>query len=93
MKWTLFNSTDWSAKTFGIILSSNLCCKNSTNSNINSGTTNENKSSKLCTIKILLDSGASASIERKYILQEHHKILKIKRINDQLWQGHLILLS
>ena len=55
------------------------------------------KKSKVCTIKILLhsniDSGASASIVRKDVWYERHRILKLKRINGQLWQGPLILLS
>ena len=36
----------------------------------------ENKNSKGRTIKILLDSGASASIIRKDAIYGHHKILK-----------------
>ena len=39
----------------------------------------ENKNSKVGTIKILLDNGASASIVRKDVLYERHKILKDKR--------------
>ena len=38
----------------------------------------ENKNSKVCTVKILLDSGASASIVRNDVLYERHKILKDK---------------
>ena len=64
--------------TFGIILSSNPRGKNSTNSQINPGTLDENKNSKVRTIKILLDSGANASIVRKDVLHMHHKILKDK---------------
>ena len=44
----------------------------------------ENKHSKAHTIKILLNSGASASIVRKDILHEHHRILKQKR-NVLIW--------
>ena len=39
----------------------------------------ENKNSKVRTIKILLDSGASASIVRKDVLHVRHKILKDKK--------------
>ena len=56
----LFNATDLSIITFCIILSPNPPGKNSTNSQINSGTTDENIYSKLNTIKILLDSDANA---------------------------------
>ena len=62
-----------------MILSPNSRGKKSTNSQINPGTSDENKNSKLRTIKILLDSGASASIVRKDVLHVHHKILKDKK--------------
>ena len=39
----------------------------------------KNKNSKVRTIKILLDSGSSASITRKDVLYERHKILKDKK--------------
>ena len=39
----------------------------------------ENKNSKVHTIKILLDSGAIASIIRKDVLYKCHKILKDKK--------------
>ena len=42
-------------------------------------TSNENRDSKVPTIKILLDSGASALIVRKDLLYERHKILKDKK--------------
>ena len=54
--------------TFGIILPPNPRGKNLINSQINPGTMDENKNSKVHTIKILLDSGASISIVRKDIL-------------------------
>ena len=54
--------------------------KNSTNSQINPGTKDENKNSKVCIIKISLDSGAIGSIVRKDILHERHKILKNKMV-------------
>ena len=38
------------------------------------------KKSKVCTVKILLDSGASASNELNEILHERYKILKDKNI-------------
>ena len=51
----LFNATDLSPVSFGIILSPNPRGKNPANSQINQRTTNENKTSKVSTIKILLD--------------------------------------
>ena len=48
----------------------------STNSQINPETSDENKNSKVCTIKILLDSYASASIVCKDVVHRNHKILK-----------------
>ena len=53
--------------------------KNWTNSQTNPGIPDENRSSKVCPIKILLDSDVSASIVRKDILYERHKILKDKK--------------
>ena len=70
--------------TFAIIISPNPRGKNSTNSHINPGTTDENQNSKVSTIKISLDSGASASLVRKAVLHNHNKILKIRRINGPL---------
>jgi len=75
----LFNATDLSPITFGIISSPKPRGKNSTNSQINPGSSDENKNSKVRTIKILLDSGASASIVRKDVLHVRHKILKDKK--------------
>ena len=46
---------------------------------------------KVCTINTLSDSGASASIVFKDVL--YKEFSKTKRINSQLWQGPLILLS
>ena len=48
----LFNATDLSSITFGIILSPNPRGKNSTNSQINPETVDENKNSEVCTMKI-----------------------------------------
>ena len=64
----LFIAMDLSPITFGIILPSNPRGKKSTNFQNNPGTLNENSNSKACTIKILLDSYASASIVRKDVL-------------------------
>ena len=75
----LFNATDFWPITFGIILFQNLRGKNSTNFQINPRTLDENKNSKVCTIKILLHRGASASIVRKEVLYEHHRILEDKK--------------
>ena len=72
----LFNSMNLSTITFGVILPPRLHGKILTNSQINPATSDENKYSKVHTIKILLDSGASASIVRKDALYERHKILK-----------------
>ena len=55
----LFNAKDLSPITFGVILPQNPRGKNSTNSQINPATSDDNRNSKVCTIKILLDSGAS----------------------------------
>ena len=71
----LFNATDLSPVTFSIVLSPNPRGKNSINSQINPITKDENKNSKVYTIKILLDSGASASIERKGAQYKRHRIL------------------
>ena len=59
--------------TFGIITPLDPRGKNSTNSQINSGITDENKDSKVQTIETLLDSGASASIVHKDMKYEHHR--------------------
>ena len=61
----LFNVMDLSPITFGVILPQDPQRKISTNSQINPGTSDENLISKVCTIKILLDSSASASIVDK----------------------------
>ena len=75
----LFNATHSLPRTFGIMLSLYSRGKYSTNSQIDPGIMDENWNSKVCTIKILLDSGAGASIVRKDILHERHRILKQKK--------------
>ena len=75
----LFNATELSPIAFGIILSLSPRGKESTNSQFNPGTTGENINLNVYTTKILLDSGASASIVRKDFLQERHRILKDKK--------------
>ena len=45
---------------------------------INLGTADENKNSKVCIIKILLDGGTSVSTVPKDILHESFRILKQK---------------
>ena len=75
----LFNATDLSSITFGVILPPNLRGKNSTNSQNNPGILDENTNSKIDTIKTLLDSGTSALIARGDVLFEHHRILKDKK--------------
>ena len=69
----LFNAKDLSPIAFGI------CGKNSTNSQFYPVNLDENKNSKVRSIKILLDSGAGASIVRKDELHECHQILKDKK--------------
>ena len=54
-----------------VILPINPLGKNSKKNQINPETLDENKNSKVCAIKILIDSGASALIVRKEILYEH----------------------
>ena len=61
------------------MLPPNLRGKISTNSQINPITSDENRNSKTHTIKILLDSGAGASIVRKGVLYKRHKINKDKK--------------
>ena len=63
------NATDLSPITFGVILLPKLCSKTSTNSQINPITSDENKNSKVCTNKILLDSGACASIVQRRVVR------------------------
>ena len=75
----LFNATDILPITFSVILPPNPRNLNSIYSQINPETSDENKNSEVCTIKILLDSGASASIVYKDLLYERHKILKDKK--------------
>ena len=61
-----------------MILPPNLCGKISTNSQIIPGTSDENRL-QTTYYQIPLDSGASASIVRKDVLYERHKILKDKK--------------
>ena len=61
----LFNATALTPIIFGVILPPNLRDKISTNSQNNPETLDEKKNSKVYTIKILLDNGASASIVHK----------------------------
>ena len=72
-------ATDFSPITFVITLPMNPHITISTTFQINPGTLDENKNSKVLTIKILLDSSASASIVRKDILYERFKIRKDKK--------------
>ena len=64
---------DLSPITFGVILPPKLRGKHSTNSLKNPRNLDENRSSKVRTIKILLDSGASASILHKVCHKNHKK--------------------
>ena len=72
----LFHATDLLPITFSVILPPYPSSKNSTNSQINLGTSDKNKNSKVHIIKILLDSGASVLIVRESVLYERHKIVK-----------------
>ena len=72
----LFNATDLSPITLSVIYATNPRGKNSTNSQINQTTSDENRNSKVCTVKIFLDSGASASIVHKDVLYQRHRNLK-----------------
>ena len=65
--------------TFGVILTPKIRGKISTNSQINPVNSDENKNSKASTIKILLDSGANASVVHKDMWHERHKIFKDKK--------------
>ena len=83
----ILNTTHLSPITFGVILPLKLCNKISTNSQISPGTQDENKNSKIRTIKTLLDSGASASIVCKDLLYKQHKILKDKKKKRSNMEG------
>ena len=74
-----FNTTDLLLIAFGVILSSKSRGKISANSQNNHVALNKNRNSKVPTIKILLDSGASVSIVRKDLLHERHNILIDKK--------------
>ena len=75
----LFNSTKLQPITFGVILPPKQRGKLSTSSQINPTALDETKNYKVRTIKILLDSSASASIIHKDVLYERHNILKDKK--------------
>ena len=68
----LFNSTVLSHIIFGVILPPKQRGKISTNSQITPANLDENQNPKVHTIKILLDSGASASNVRKDELYKRH---------------------
>ena len=75
----LFYAMDLSPITFSVMLPPHPRGKNSTNAQINLGTLDKNKNSKVRTIKILLDSGTRASIVCKGILYKRDKFLKDKK--------------
>ena len=75
----LLNAANLLPITFVVILPPKLRGKISTNSQINPGTLDKNRNFKAHTIKILLDSGVSASIVHKDVLYKRHKILKDKK--------------
>ena len=88
----LFNATALSPIPFGAILSSNPSGKNSINSQISLGTSGESNNSKVCTIKILLDSGTSVLIIHKNVFHKRHRKLKDKKNKWLTMAQHLILL-
>ena len=73
------NATDLSPITFGVILPPKLRGKISINSRISPRDSDDNQNPSVCTIKILLDSSASALIICKDVLYKQHKILKNKK--------------
>ena len=75
----IFNDTDFLPLTFGVLLPPNPRGKNVVNSQINPRTSDENRNSKLHTIRTSLDSGASAFIVRRDVLYKRHRILKDKK--------------
>ena len=75
----LFYATDLLLITFSIILLANPRGKNSINSQINPGSTDDSQNSKVCTINILLDSGTSESIVHKDVLHKGNQTLKDKK--------------
>ena len=88
----LFYATNLLPITFGIILSSNQRNTKIKNSQNSPGTMDINKFQKVHTIKILLDSGDSASIVHKDVPHNIVRFINVKRINGQLWQGLVIQL-
>ena len=83
------NPTDLSPITFGLILPPKVRGQISTNSQINPTTSDENRNTKVRTIKILLESGASASIIRKDVLFKRTTfvteiILKLPKLNHSV---------
>ena len=69
----LFDATDLLSIIFVVFLPPKLRCKNSTDSQISLVTSDESRNSKVHTIKILLDSGASTSIVHKDVLYKRHR--------------------
>ena len=76
-----FYAIDLSPITFVVNLPPNPRGKISTNSSNNLGNTDKNKNSKARTIRIFLNSDTSASIVRKDVLYDRHRILKDKMLN------------
>ena len=87
----LFDVIYLSPLTFGMIVTTNIRGQDLTKSQINWGTTDENKNSKIFTIKILLDDSTSTSIICEDNLDKRLKILNQNK-NSPLLQGLLIIL-
>ena len=83
----LFKATNSSPITLGVISPQKLYDNFSTNSQINPGTSDENRNSKVRTIKILLDSGASASNVCEDVLYKRHRILKDEKSKWSTMEG------
>ena len=72
----IFNVMDLLPSTFLIIVTSDEFGENPINSQIQLGTMDEDRKSNVLTIKISLDSGASASTVRRNVLHRRRKIFK-----------------
>ena len=79
--------------TFSVILPPNPCSKNLSNFQINPGTLDENKNSKVCTIKTLWDSSASELIIHEDVLYICHKIFKDKKKQWSTMAGNFKTIS
>ena len=72
----LYNAMDLLPITFGIMLFPKICGEKLSKFQIKVGNL---ESSKVLTFKILLDSGASAPIAHRDVLDKHHQLIKNKK--------------